>query len=860
MPGARSDEGTNGGRTALKHLKSAAQRLLDRLCADGTITSTTRPQDVYNKYPDFQAYTMDKFRRHFNETKLKQGTFLRSSEEGKEGDNEGGDTSAPEDKSEDNDESNGDDSDSKSSRKRYKLALPSESETRTGVDIDNPPVIAAVYRDAATKTDRVVICAGMFGIPDAKDVHVDLDEDDAQTAIISYGWPAALFSPQVMCATWASTDEPQTYYGRLNALDEELAHHRPSWTSHHDSPGQAQDDGRRRSRRLHHTEERHRTQDGIHILQDMRLMDMGPRLLGQPPASGVVAAGQEKASPAATPEGPKTVGDWSSFTTPEGKVYYFNNKTQETTWTCPPEFTSSGVTTEPKDEWQTFYTNEGKPYYYNARTNSQLTRTIRRSCRESHRPSRQKRAMDPVVAVPYKAAYASQYANREEAEAAFREMLTSSGVPSTATWEQALPKIVNDKRYTALPKLADRKEVFKSWCVEHAEREKENALRAEQQKRDDFLALLAEHSNIIRSRMRFVELEPKIRLDPRYTACDTRTREDLFYDHIDKLADAERKAKIEARQAAEAAFRDFLQSGEIITLNTQWRELLETLASEPTYKALDPADALKVFEGVMSDLKREEAAKALAEKEALREAEKKRRVDYRNLLQEQVQAGKLHLRTRWRSFAETIRDDARFIALSQDEKFSPQTLFDDFCDDLEDRVHNSRKKLKEALANAGVAAVSETDTVDGLCERLGGADAIQGVPEMHVRVLLAEFIDHAQSRAQHAAKRIEKYSALFSKLLTKKVRRPMSMDSAQPMLDSHSCYKKLPEAVRTEMFAKHVEALSAPGHEIAAEDSDTSGEIEEDEEAFSVPASPSTLVPQAMALTKFAQTRASDPY
>lgn len=189
---------------------------------------------------------MDKFRRHFNETKLKQGTFrkqrtplrlfilictpVRSSEEGKEGDNEGGDTSAPEDKSEDNDESNGDDSDSKSSRKRYKLALPSESETRTAVDIDNPPVFAAVYRDAATKTDRVVICAGMFGIPDAKDVHVDLDEDDAQTAIISYGWPAALFSPQVMCATWASTDEPQTYYGRLNALDEELAHHRPSYS------------------------------------------------------------------------------------------------------------------------------------------------------------------------------------------------------------------------------------------------------------------------------------------------------------------------------------------------------------------------------------------------------------------------------------------------------------------------------------------------------------------------------------------------------------------------------------------------------------------------------------------------------
>lgn len=229
---------------------------------------------------------------------------------------------------------------------------------------------------------------------------------------------------------------------------------------------------------------------------------------------------------------------------------------QETTWTCPPEFTSSGVTTEPKDEWQTFYTNEGKPYYYNARTNvtswtkpesasAADSETAAESADQDHTaelsgepspiptetrdgeqahpelPSRPKPEepveviQDPVVAVPYKAAYASQYANREEAEAAFREMLTSSGVPSTATWEQALPKIVNDKRYTALPKLADRKEVFKSWCVEHAEREKENALRAEQQKRDDFLALLAEHSNIIRSRMRFVELEPKIRLDPR---------------------------------------------------------------------------------------------------------------------------------------------------------------------------------------------------------------------------------------------------------------------------------------------------------------------------------------------------------
>ena len=38
---------------------------------------------------------------------------------------------------------------------------------------------------------------------------------------------------------------------------------------------------------------------------------------------------------------PKTVGDWTEHRLPDGRLYYYNNKTKESKWHKPMEFNSS---------------------------------------------------------------------------------------------------------------------------------------------------------------------------------------------------------------------------------------------------------------------------------------------------------------------------------------------------------------------------------------------------------------------------------------------------------------------------------------------------------------------------------------
>lgn len=40
---------------------------------------------------------------------------------------------------------------------------------------------------------------------------------------------------------------------------------------------------------------------------------------------------------------PKTVGDWTEHRLPDGRLYYYNNKTKESKWEKPAEFSKEGT-------------------------------------------------------------------------------------------------------------------------------------------------------------------------------------------------------------------------------------------------------------------------------------------------------------------------------------------------------------------------------------------------------------------------------------------------------------------------------------------------------------------------------------
>lgn len=66
------------------------------------------------------------------------------------------------------------------------------------------------------------------------------------------------------------------------------------------------------------------------------------------------------------------VHDWAEAKTEDGKVYYYNSKTQETTFTKPFELKTYAERQLPQISWKEFVTAEGGSYFVNSETNESV--------------------------------------------------------------------------------------------------------------------------------------------------------------------------------------------------------------------------------------------------------------------------------------------------------------------------------------------------------------------------------------------------------------------------------------------------------------------------------------------------------
>ena len=57
-----------------------------------------------------------------------------------------------------------------------------------------------------------------------------------------------------------------------------------------------------------------------------------------------------------------------------------------------------------------------------------------------------------------------EYATKEEAKEAFKEMLQEHDVPADATWDAIMRTIISDVRYSALKNLGEKKAAFNEYC------------------------------------------------------------------------------------------------------------------------------------------------------------------------------------------------------------------------------------------------------------------------------------------------------------------------------------------------------------------------------------------------------------
>ncbi|PHU09954.1 hypothetical protein BC332_21814 [Capsicum chinense] len=217
------------------------------------------------------------------------------------------------------------------------------------------------------------------------------------------------------------------------------------------------------------------------------------------------------------------------------------------------------------------------------------------------------------------------YGSKAEAKSAFKTLLESANIGSDCTWDQAMRAVINDRRYGALKSLCERKQAFN---------ESYRIARSCHHRLDRGLSFTC---NVKLSAACFAI--SIFEHDERFKAVErAKDREDLFEDYVEEL---EKKVKL--------LLQNFLE--------------------------------------YIRDLESEEEEQRKLWMEELRKAERKKRVEFRKLMEKHVAIGILNAKTNWRNYCIKIKDFAAYLAVASNTSgLTTKDLFTDVMDELEKQI------------------------------------------------------------------------------------------------------------------------------------------------------------------------------
>uniref|UniRef100_A0A8C5D3U7 PRP40 pre-mRNA processing factor 40 homolog A n=1 Tax=Gadus morhua TaxID=8049 RepID=A0A8C5D3U7_GADMO len=468
---------------------------------------------------------------------------------------------------------------------------------------------------------------------------------------------------------------------------------------------------------------------------------------------------------------------WTEHKSLDAKTYYYNTETKQSTWEKPDDLKSPAEQMLSKCPWKEYKSDTGKPYYYNSLTKeSRWTKPKELEDLEGRPPPpppQRAVAEAPKEERPELQKKTYKWNTKEEAKQAFKELLKEKGVSSNSSWEQAMKMIINDPRYSALPKLSEKKQAFNAYKVQTEKEEKEEARIKYKESKETYQRFLENHDKMT-STTRYKKAEQMFSDQEVWSCVPERDRLEIYEDVLFYLAKKEKEQAKQLRKRNWEALKNILDNMANVTYRTTWSEAQQYLLDNPTFaedeelQNMDKEDALICFEEHIRALEKEEEDEKQKTQLRERRRQRKNRESFQKFLDELHDHGQLHSMSAWMEMYPTVSSDIRFANMLGQPGVTPLDLFKFYVEDLKARYHDEKRIIKDILKDKSFLVEVNTTfedfgTVISSDKRATTLDA--GNIKLAFNSLLEKAEAREREREKEEARKMKRKEAAFKSML-----------------------------------------------------------------------------------------------
>mmetsp|Transcript_21219 Transcript_21219/g.53405 ORF Transcript_21219/g.53405 Transcript_21219/m.53405 type:complete len:816 (-) Transcript_21219:126-2573(-) len=374
---------------------------------------------------------------------------------------------------------------------------------------------------------------------------------------------------------------------------------------------------------------------------------------------GNVAAVSAQIKPVASHAVPGT--QWNEVTTDDGKRYFFNQRTKETSWAVPPEVTLVR-SKDPKDPSNVAAVSEAaKAIIARLKANNagaHLSVGLGEEEDVSYDPEEMGEAALPPTQpatgatglpgdapasaipgpLPPPGSPPKRPDSKEAKEAAFFDLLRETGVTPFSRWEKELPKLLGDPRFSAVPSQKEKRMLFDKFCRMRADEVRNEKKQSSKVAAKGFGELLQEAVEQLHQEMErdaeegeavgdggerhipktttLASLAKRWGKDPRWKAASELERRKLYAEVVQPLVDAAAKHEAALLTAATEGFKALL-SDSGVSVRSRWRDVKDKVSRDPRYRAVPRDSREEIFKSLVAEL--QAAAEAARREQSIRD-------------------------------------------------------------------------------------------------------------------------------------------------------------------------------------------------------------------------------------------------